>query len=84
MIVGSTVSESYGEEYDAEVLESEGITITDENGVREEYMGMPAEEYDEDNPEVDLGGDFENAYGEEEEPLFGYGDEPDDGGLLED
>ena len=84
MILGSTVSESYGEEYDAEVLESEGITITDENGVREEFMGMPAEEYDEDNPEVDLGGDFENAYGEEEEPLFGYGDEPDDGGLLED
>ena len=69
----------YGTEYDEETL-GEGFTITDENGeITEEFIGMPGDDFDEDNPELDLGDDFDsNPYGDEDEPLFGVGEDPGD------
>ena len=61
---------------------SGGFTITDENGeATEEYMGMPGENYDEDNPEIDLGGDYEgSSYGDDDELFLGGTDDTDDEG----
>ena len=69
----------YDTEYDEETL-GEGFTITDENGeITEEFIGMPGDDFDEDNPELDLGDDFDsNPYGDEDEPLFGVGEDPGD------